>query len=94
MQIVPLSCGELDQDRLLDWLTNFIGFVPFGLVVARVFPHRDVVQTVMLASFGLSLSIEIGQLFLPARFSSSEDLLLNSIGGALGAILAGKVMKT
>lgn len=94
LQIVPLFCGELDQDRLLDWLTNLIGFVPFGLIVARVFPHRGMVQTAALASFGLSLSIEVGQLFLPARFPTSEDLLLNSVGGALGAILAGKIFRT
>jgi hypothetical protein len=94
VEIIPFSCGELDQERVLDWLANLIGFVPFGLFVASAFPHRSVIQTATLASFGLSLSMEVGQLFLPARFPSSEDLLLNTIGGALGAALAGKFFRS
>jgi hypothetical protein len=90
VQVVPLSCSELDQRRVLDWLRNLIGFVPFGFLIARLFPHRRVILNTTLAAFVLSLSIEANQIFLPGRFPSSEDLLLNIIGAALGAILAGR----
>jgi VanZ family protein len=92
VQVIPLSCSELDQRRVLDWLLNLIGFVPFGFLTARVFPHRRVILKATLAAFVLSLSIEATQIFLPARFPSSEDVLLNIIGAALGAILAGKIL--
>jgi hypothetical protein len=91
VQVVPLSCSSLDQDRLLDWLLNLIGFVPFGILVAGLFPHRGIIRTATLASLVLSLSIEVGQIFLPGRYPSSEDLLLNLVGGALGATLTSRV---
>jgi hypothetical protein len=91
-QGVPVSYSELIQSRLFDWLSNLIGFVPFGFLIAGLFAHR-VIRNASLASFMLSLSMEAGQIFLPTRYPSSEDLLINLFGGALGAILAARIFR-
>lgn len=85
VELVPFSGQARDWSRLLDWLLNLVGFIPFGLIVARGVQHHRVILSALLASFALSLSIEVGQLFLSARFTQSEDVLLNVIGGTLGA---------
>ena len=91
VQFVPLSCSELKQRHVLDWLLNLFGFVPFGFLLAGLFPHRRMIRNVAFASLVLSVSMEAGQIFLPARFPSTEDLFLNILGGALGAKLAAKI---
>jgi hypothetical protein len=88
VQIVPLSCSTLDRHRLFDWAVNLVGFVPFGILFARWLGGVNTVFRAAFASCALSLSIEIGQIFVPGRYSSTEDLLLNVAGGALGALLA------
>jgi VanZ family protein len=93
VQVIPFSCSQLDQYRLLDWLLNLIGFVPFGLLIAGLFRGKGTIRYATLASFALSLSMEVGQIYLPGRFPSSEDLLLNTIGGALGASFAAKIYR-
>jgi VanZ family protein len=90
---VPLYCSELNQRHVLDWLLNIFGFMPFGFLVARLFPHRHAIGNATLASLVLSLSMEAGQIFLQTRNPSSEDLLLNVFGGALGAILAVRIFR-
>jgi hypothetical protein len=69
VQVVPLSCSQSNQNRLLDWLINLAGFMPFGLFVARFFSSKRALRTAALASFGLSLSIELGQVFFARAVS-------------------------
>ncbi len=93
VQVIPFSCSQFDQYRLSDWLFNLIGFVPFGLLIAGLFRSNGTIRNSTLASFALSVSIEAGQIFLPGRFPSSEDLLLNTVGGALGAAFAVRIYR-
>jgi VanZ family protein len=92
LQVAPLSCSDLDRHRLLDWLVNVIGFAPFGFAIRWLFTGESIIKTTTLASIGLSLSIEFGQIFVPTRFPSSEDLFMNAAGGILGGILAEHIL--
>jgi VanZ family protein len=74
-----------------DLAVNVIGYVPFGfLAVAALHPRvRGVLAFVLAAAaaMALSLVLEAGQSFLPARVATNLDVLCNLGGAALGAAL-------
>lgn len=88
VEIVPCPLTRTCAVDPIDWATNLLGFLPFGflLVIFRSKPLHLLVAFSWSAA--LSLSIEIGQLFFMDRIPSFTDLLLNSIGGAIGAWVA------
>ena len=74
-----------------DVVINVLAYLPFGLAVAlageRVAtPMRFVTGTAGGAL--LSLGMESAQMLLPTRDASAVDLLSNSAGAALGALIA------
>ncbi|GAA5175001.1 VanZ family protein [Niveibacterium umoris] len=76
----------------LDVALNIIGFMPIGFAWATVLarsmrPGRRVLIVWAAASL-LSLAIETTQNYLPTRVASNLDLLANSVGALLGAIVA------
>ena len=77
-------CGELG---LLDILLNIILFVPLGVGLRLL--GRSWRQALFLGAV-LSLGIETAQYFaIPGRDAALGDVLTNSAGAALGALLAG-----
>jgi len=85
----PLSRPELN-----DVVVNLFGFVPLGVLFYRY--RRLVVGSKMLSALilttltgaMLSLTIETGQAWLPARDSTLADVALNTAGMLVGACLA------
>lgn len=69
----------------LDLILNFLGFLPLGLLLARLGWSRS---RALLICACLSLGIEGSQLALADRYSSSTDVLLNACGGLTGAWMA------
>jgi len=65
---------------------NAILFVPLGFLLPLVFrfPKRRVALKVFLISFGVSLFIELTQLFMMTRSFDVNDLLANTLGGIAG----------
>ena len=45
-----------------------------------------------LAAFGLSLCIECLQLVLHVGFFEVTDLVMNTVGGGVGGVVAGRIM--
>lgn len=72
----------------LEWVANVVLFIPLGMFVTLLLPQR--LQWVALIVLPLiSVAIETTQhLFFPARFATVEDVLGNSIGGAIGVLIA------
>lgn len=75
-----------------DVLFNFVAYVPLGFLLALAWcarwNARVAVVIATLACVALSLVLEVAQQHLPARIASNVDLLINSFGGAVGALIA------
>lgn len=89
----PISEKELTRKSTVsDVLWNIFGFIPvaffFSLVLrGRIHKQWLTIITVTMLAFLLSFLIESVQAYLPTRSSSQLDLLCNSIGGLLGALI-------
>ncbi|QFS44371.1 VanZ family protein [Nostoc sphaeroides] len=74
-----------------DQVNNFLLFMPLGFGFTRLLQKRRIktrvqVFIVTLVSAGLSLTVEVLQIFLPSRMPTPSDILNNSIGGFIGFI--------
>lgn len=74
-----------------DLVVNVVAYVPLGaLVVLALYPRLRGVAAIgvaLLAGAALSGTIEALQSYLPSRISSNVDLLTNTSGALLGAVL-------
>jgi len=79
---------------LYDGIFNVIGFVPLGVLAGIWIGGRRgrgrwpalVFAVGLMALF--SSTLEVLQLGIPERFTSINDVILNTLGGALGVLLA------
>jgi VanZ family protein len=75
-----------------DILTNLLVYMPFGLLLMRTIDNRcSSVHKILLATLAsalLSLALEYLQTHLPGRVPSVFDLVLNTLGGFIGALFA------
>ena len=75
-----------------DAVVNLLSYLPFGLLIGLTARARfGAPMSVMIglcAGVLLSASMEYLQMYLPTRISSNMDLLTNSSGALLGAVLA------
>lgn len=75
-----------------DAVVNLLAYIPFGLLVGLAARSRlsVIVSVVVVFLTGLVLSagMEYLQMYLPSRTSSNLDLLTNSAGTLIGAVLA------
>jgi len=83
----------LPQASKSDFLTNVLLFVPIGFLllgaVAGHSRHAAILLTlpVVLVGAALSVAIEFGQIFVVGRTPSWNDVVAESLGGTLGALL-------
>src|SRR5262245_53953746 len=67
-----------------DLSANFFGYVPYGFLCALVLrpkaPAGPAALVALLSGAALSLVLEAGQSFLPARIPSNVDVLANVAG--------------
>ena len=68
----------------LNLIGNITMFIPLGIVWPAVFPKLDRPWKVLAAGAGFSLCIEIIQLPFYVRVTDVDDLILNTLGYALG----------
>lgn len=72
---------------LVDFVANILFFVPIGLVAALLLPRRIWWLAIPIGAV-LSAALELGQAaFLPQRYASATDVLANTAGGVLGALI-------
>jgi VanZ family protein len=78
-----------------DLVINLFAYLPFGLLLSLMLrPRVGTVKGVILATLGgllLSAAMEYAQMYLPRRTSSNLDLMTNTTGTMIGAILAATI---
>ncbi|CAN5252782.1 hypothetical protein BH09ACT1_BH09ACT1_28300 [soil metagenome] len=81
--------------RTTSWITyarvefgaNIAMFVPVGVFFLLLFGRRAWFVA-MFAGFVLTCAIETAQLFLPTRVTDIRDIISNTLGAAIGVLLA------
>ena len=94
-KLFPLWINPVPIVHLFDtydgWLINIIGnvtmFIPVGLVWPCCFKELDTLKKTVLWGAAFSLFIEITQLPFYSRCSDVDDLILNTTGIFLGALI-------
>src|SRR5215469_16848947 len=81
----------LNRAYLRDVLINVSGFVPLGFFFCMYLSwgqasRKTVLATIVLGAL-FSLTIEVLQWYIPMRDSGTTDILTNTFGTALGAVL-------
>lgn len=80
-----------------DWFINIIGniviFIPVGIVWPVCFNKLNSVKKTVLAGAGLSVFIEITQLFQIERCTDIDDVILNTTGAFIGAVIYFRIKK-
>lgn len=75
-----------------DVLVNIAGFVPLGLIVCAYLAWtrscREAILVTTVACGILSFVIEVLQYYIPRRGSGTTDIITNTLGSALGAMIA------
>ncbi len=87
----PAKEFEADWRYAVDVVMNIAGFVPLGLVVCACLAWTKSGWKAMLyaviACGILSFMIEVLQYYIPRRGSGITDIITNTLGAALGAVL-------
>ena len=86
----PELAGHLSR---ADLVTNVLAYMPLGLLLARWWRSRrallGAIAIPTLIGALLSFAMEFTQQFLPMRVASVSDLFANTLGTAIGALMAG-----
>ena len=90
ISLVPFrTIGSFFQHFIFDiFMVNIVGnivmFMPWGFGLPLLWKRRQSVGSVLMCSLALPLCIESSQLFI-GRSVDIDDLILNFVGGCLGA---------
>ncbi len=87
----PWKEYEPNWDYVNDLLRNISGFIPLGIVLCAYLSltryHRHPVLFATLLGGTLSFVIEVLQAYIPQRSSGMTDIVTNTLGAFLGALL-------
>ncbi len=91
--VINSQCAQQGQALrflIIDVLGNIVVFVPLGVGLAGALHQGNRRQTIWRAMLGgllLSIAIELMQTAIPSRATDIDDLIFNTLGTALGALL-------
>jgi glycopeptide antibiotics resistance protein len=88
-EIGPSLAHPLAYSQGIDLLGNIALFAPLGATLCWL--GLGFGRAVAFAA-GLSATIEIVQLVIPGRFTSTDDLILNTVGAAVGYLVAARML--
>jgi hypothetical protein len=94
----PASCWAVRHEPklaplvgldLADATRNVVMYIPLGCLLGLMMRTRNAwaFSALLLTVAAVSVAFETAQLFVPKRFPSVDDLIFNTLGGALGLSL-------
>ncbi|MCP4538429.1 MAG: VanZ family protein [Chloroflexi bacterium] len=89
--IEPAADRGIPPRVLISLAGNIVVFVPLGAALALALDGLSTGRRFLMATLigaGFSLSIELLQITLPSRVTAVDDLLLNTVGTAIGALVS------
>jgi len=84
--IVPFYTRQNHTVQWLEFFANSLVFAPFGVLLNYMFAKRNILRDFALC-VGLSLCIELFQLFTLLGGFATADLIMNGLGYFLGLII-------
>jgi hypothetical protein len=84
---------EINSRSLQDMVVNLVGFIPLGFILQATFyqagsyPKKYGFLITIAMCFTVSLAIETVQAWMPSRSSSQMDLICNTAGAVIGAVI-------
>jgi len=76
------------RNALIGTIGNVVLFIPFGMALRWRWPSLSVVAVAGCA-LALSAGVEVAQATLGGRWANVTDVITNTAGGAIGAMLIG-----
>lgn len=96
IRILPdalITANGFHESNVLTDLVNLVFYVPYGFLLYKWGKYKRQYITVSAIVLGTSLLSEILQYVLSRGVTATDDLIMNLIGGCLGAALAMLLMK-
>lgn len=91
---IPFQVPGGDYLIMLYSLANAIIFIPFGILVPKVFRSINTIWKMILVTLITSVCIEAIQYVLACGYTEVEDVIMNVIGGAIGYLIIKAIGKT
>ncbi|WP_414633106.1 VanZ family protein [Clostridium sp. UBA6640] len=79
--LVPFSSSP---ESMMPYVLNIIMTIPLGFLLPLIWKQFRTIKKVALSGFLLSLSIELSQLFTRIRTTTTDDLIMNTLGAIIG----------
>ncbi len=79
--------GDIYPGWQINVFGNIIMFIPVGIMFPHIFKKVNNFWVTIALGFAFTFFIEFTQLFLYDRCSDVDDLLLNTVGAAIGAAI-------
>lgn len=80
-----IDCWDtMPKFAMTNLLGNIVAFVPFGIILPILKKRKQTFFYILLFSFEFSLFVEIIQLVSKVGSFDVDDLILNTLGGAIG----------
>lgn len=81
------SLDPITSATVFEFLANIVLFAPLGLLLMIAFSQAET-WGVLLIGYSVSATIELVQTVLPSRYPTLSDVLANTLGTAIGCLLA------
>ena len=85
--ILADSKAHLSRIAKINLYGNVIMFLPLGFLLPRVFSKPKGLASVLLATTGIIICVELLQLFTLVGSCDVDDLILNVVGAAIGYLI-------
>ncbi len=98
LRLPAVNSDYWSPNVIQDMIVNVLGFLPLGIILIMAYSKFNLhagacIALAVMTGFSISLTIELMQAFLPTRYSSMIDLLMNASGTFIGSYLMTFVMR-